>query len=448
VQVFRDHVAEDLIGVAEHVDVKDRSQRCRQFVWLPCVVALSRRGFQEVQTLPVNERDGRSSRRGSHGETWRARPSALVAGEHRATLPPVSDADGDWLAVRLSLATAVRAGLKRGKFAFLLVLVGWLAPAGVQAAELRARGPAPCPDTDDLRFRVEEALGMPLERAAPLHFDVLFERSARSFSAKLRITANAPSRAPKQRLLEADDCSELADAVSIAIALALGAHEPASDPAAHPDPPAAPAVTSAPAAPALGVPVTAPAAQDAPTGTADRKRWGWWPELSVAVVFDSRSLPAPSWGLGLGAELRAERFAVRALGTLLFDQHADLATSPTSAGADLGLALGSLSACTSPLGSLRDRLAVALCGGWELGRLSGLGTDIANPHRRGELWSAPRVDAELSWAAPGTLLRFGAQLTLAAPLNRDDFVLGDLGTIYRPPGAVGRIAGEIELGFE
>jgi hypothetical protein len=366
-----------------------------------------------------------------------------------ATLPRVSDADRA-LAGRLLAPIAACSSLKREHVACLLAIIGSLFSAAAGAAELSAGGPAPCPDAAELRFRVERALGMPLERAAPLHFDVHFERSARSFVAQLRVDANAASPAPKQRRLEATKCSELADAVSVAIALALGAGEPASDPAWQPAPPAVVApVAEVPAvASALDTSSATPAARDAPVANAELEHARWLPELSLAVLLDSGSLPAPSWGLALGAALRTERFAVRALGTLLFDQHAKLATGPAAAGADLGLALGSLSLCAAPFGSLQTRFAAALCGGWELGRLSGLGTGVDSPHQRAELWSAPRVDAELSWQAPGTLLRFAAQLTLAAPLQRDDFVLGGVGTIYRPPGAVARFAAAVELGFD
>jgi hypothetical protein len=73
---------------------------------------------------------------------------------------------------------------------------------------------------------------------------------------------------------------------------------------------------------------------------------------------------------------------------------------------------------------------------------------VAAPRDGSQLWSAPRIDAGLGWTLPGTSLRFGTLLTLAAPLERKDFVLGDLGRVYRPPSLVGRWAVGIDVSFE
>ena len=114
----------------------------------------------------------------------------------------------------------------------------------------------------------------------------------------------------------------------------------------------------------------------------------------------------------------------------------------------MSLALASLVACAAPFGSLRGSLAASLCAGWELGRLVGTGTGVAEPRDGSQLWSAPRIDGGLGWTVPGTALRFGTLLTLAAPLERKDFVLRDLGRVYRPPSLVGRWAVGIDVSFE
>jgi hypothetical protein len=64
------------------------------------------------------------------------------------------------------------------------------------------------------------------------------------------------------------------------------------------------------------------------------------------------------------------------------------------------------------------------------------------------LWVAPRVDAGLAWDVPHTQLRVGPLVEAAVPLNRDEFVLDELGTVHRPGRLVGRAALNIELRLE
>lgn len=320
---------------------------------------------------------------------------------------------------------------------------------GADAAELAARGPRECPDTAELTFRVERLLGMPLLRAGVLHFDVEFAAAHAMYGARVLVSGRENALDPKERDLHAPTCGELGDAVSVAIALALGATAPgmASAPAAEPpakalDEPAAP--PEAAASQDSREDETKVVAEPAPA-----ERSAFSPALLLALVFDAGSLPAPGFGIAFGAELRADHFALRALGSLAFDQHASLPSSATTEpGADMSLALGSLEACAAPFGSLRARLAASLCGGWELGRLSGTGTGVAEPRSGSQLWSAPRIDAGLGWTLPSTALRLGTLLTLAAPLERQDFVLRGLGRVYRPPTLVGRWAIGIDVSFD
>jgi hypothetical protein len=112
----------------------------------------------------------------------------------------------------------------------------------------------------------------------------------------------------------------------------------------------------------------------------------------------------------------------------------------------MSLALGSVSACTTPFAN--PSLSASICAGWELGRLDAIGTGVRDPRRAGALWSAPRVDLGLSWAMGSSPLRLAAQLSAVTPLKRDDFYLRDLGTIYRPPVVAGRLAVGVDVSFE
>jgi hypothetical protein len=318
-----------------------------------------------------------------------------------------------------------------------------LLPAPARAAEIAVRGPHECPDTAELTFRIERLLGMPLIRAAVLHFDVEFAAARGAFAARLLMSGGEEAGA-KQRSLQATTCGELGEAVSVAIALALGANAPPPEEA--PESPVRETVAAPPAPPSPGASgaLTIVAAKPAPP-----ERASFSPALFLGLVFDGGSLPAPGFGVALGVELRADRFALRALGSLALEQHAALPGSGAAGpGADMSLAFGSLAACAAPLGSLRGNLAGSLCAGWELGRLVGTGTGVADPHDGSQLWSAARIDLGLSWALPETALRFGTLLTLAAPFERKDFVLRNLGQVYRPPSLVARAAVGIDVSFQ
>lgn len=327
------------------------------------------------------------------------------------------------------------------------LLAGALALGGVgsvarraDAAELAVSGPPSCPDTAELVYRVERAIKMPMAHAAPLQLSVRFDAGARSHSARLSVEASG-STPRSERTLSARACPELADAVALAIALALGS---ADSRAAGADE-AAPGVTRAeseasalpaPAAPAKASPAPADAA-DGDAGSAEQR--GLTPTLLASLVGDAGSLPGVGLGLGLSAELRLGRSALRAGGTLLFDRHVALADGGASApGADMRSVLGSLVACTSLVAGAPTPPFV--CAGWELGRIEAIGTGVEQPRQGGTLWSGPRVDAGVARALAGSPIHLFGQLTVVAPLQRDDFFLRDLGSLYRPPSVVGRLA--------
>jgi hypothetical protein len=338
----------------------------------------------------------------------------------------------------------------------LWLLLPWLTPARAGAAELNFRGPDSCPDADEMRFRIERAIGTPLRRAAPLVFAVAVARAAQGYSA--RITIEGSTGSARQRALVAADCSRLADLVAVAVALALGAggSDEEGQPGASGASPAELDWALGAAAPAALEPSSsgrsgstgesasseahAQAHPDSDRSSGVPAPAAWWPAFSLWFLADTGSLPHVGTGLAAGVQLQSEHFQLSALGSLLFVQHQALQGSAEPApGANLGLFTGALSACAAPWGSFGARLAAEGCLGWELGRLSGEGTNVLRPRSGAALWSAPRAEAGLSWALTSSL-RLGAGLTFAFPILRDDFVLNDLGLVHRPPAVVGRAA--------
>jgi hypothetical protein len=320
------------------------------------------------------------------------------------------------------------------------------------AAELTAKGPAGCADAVEISFRVERSIGMPLAQAAPLAFDVALERDADGYVARIQVTGAAPGAAPLERVLAATDCDKLVDAVSVAVALALGMGESNAEGGAAPNTGGeAAASTGAQPGASSGARSSPPsAASDA--GRADpaaAASTGLAPSLSLWLLGDAGSLPSPSLGAALGAELGWRSLELRALGTLLFEQETAVTSlAAPAAGAKLQLWTGALLACNAPFGNLRAPLAPFVCVGVELGRLSGVGTGVASPLRGGALWAAPLVQVGGSWALPDTSLQLGAALSAAAPLNRDEFALREIGTVHQPPSVVGRLSVSVGVGFD
>lgn len=321
-----------------------------------------------------------------------------------------------------------------------------LSPARTSsAAELYASGPVGCADVSELGFRVERALGMALSKAAALSFQVHVEPAGHGYAARIQMTDLALGGLASERVVSAPDCGKLANAISVVVTLALSAQADAAAAGLHVDgatpsalePPGSAASASAERADAAAG--DAALAGDDPAASPSEAPIS--ADASLWLVADVGSLPSAGAGLGVSLELGGDRFRLRALGTVLLDQHTELGGGMAPApGADLGLIAAAVLACTTPIGTFSSPLSGQACAGWEVGRLSGVGTGVAEPQQGGVLWSAPRVDVGLFWAIPGTRLRWGPLLTAAVPLRRDEFVLRDLGRVHRLPSLVGRVA--------
>jgi hypothetical protein len=316
--------------------------------------------------------------------------------------------------------------------------------AAASAAEVEAKGPAECPDSAELGFRVERNVGVPLAQAPALRFEIEMERTANAYAARLRaITASGEG---KQRALSGTDCAELADALVVAMTLALGRAS------ATPDapPPGVEAPQAAPPAETSTASAATPgdSAAEQPL-EAETERSRVRPSLSLAVALDAGSLPDPGLGAVLGLELSWQRLQVRGLATLLFEQHTQLGSGTGSApGADLQLFAGTLLGCTTAIGGAGVGLRAPICVGLELGRLSGTGTGVLSPRSGSALWAAPRADASALWCLEASPICFGATLTAAAPLTRSRFALRGIGTVYRPSPVVGRLSLGLGVGFD
>jgi hypothetical protein len=310
-----------------------------------------------------------------------------------------------------------------------VVAVGFSA-APARASELRWDGDAACPDRDQLRFELERALGKPLADAGDLVFTVAVQRSADRVTARLRLDEGDAAR--DERVLIGESCAELTDTLAVAISLAIGR----SDTDAEPPPPP-------PEAPARATAVTLDQGRRDETSVSAGPR----PSALALVVADVGSLPHPAVGVGLGVAMSWDRVRLQ-LGALLFiPQRAELSAG-SGVNAELGLTLGTASACTPLFRTPSGALSLPGCLGLELGRLEGVGSGVAAPHSREILWLAPRAEVGVSWALPDTRLSLEMNAAAVLPLNRDEFIFDGIGTVHRPSRVTGRLGANLNLTFD
>jgi hypothetical protein len=308
----------------------------------------------------------------------------------------------------------------------LLALGAVCSAQAASAAELELGEPATCITADELAFRVERALGKPLGAAESLQLSARIQPEPAGFGARLEVL-----RAGQRglRSLHAATCEEVSEALVVAIVVAIGEGEDAE--AAEPrTAPAEPASSPAPADAASPPPSAEPESEAASAPSITGSAW---------LIADTGTLPATGLGAGVGITLGWPRLQLRAVGTLLPEREGSVnAAAPDSPGASIGLLAGSALGCV-PVTSLASALSVAACAGWELGQLSGSGTHVATPYHQSAFWSAARLDLGARWALLPSALSLELLLTAVAPFTRDEFILKDLGSVYRPASLLGRL---------
>ncbi len=329
--------------------------------------------------------------------------------------------------------------------AVTLALLGASQPAVARASDLSWSGPPACAQIEPLLFQIERALGAPLSESGHVHLQVHVTSLAPDARALLRIMDDSREVALRERSLVAPDCDKLVDTLAVAITLAVeaaspGGTEPDAATAAHAQAPTSVATRSP--TPPPSEQRGAPSAPLGPSGGAVLR-------AMALLLGDVGSLPAPGLGLGLGLQLAWTRLQLEILGALWLEQHATLEPAVVAgAGADVGLATGSVSVCATPLDSSSTALTLALCVGWEMGQLRGSGTGVSTPRSANALWLAPTVHAGLTWQPLGSRFGFGAHLGAGVPLERDRFFLNDLGDIHQPATVVGRAAFRLDVALE
>jgi hypothetical protein len=308
------------------------------------------------------------------------------------------------------------------------------------ALELDLPISAPCP-SDEIAFRVENALAQPLSSIAGPTFHVGIERVPNGYVGRVDVAGSSGgSVASSERRVTAASCDELVDTLALALVLAIAGQRDAAASTSAATAPSTPRAEGALAhATASSRPVSgardalgANAASPAELGSGARIA------AFAGLVGDAGSLPAFGLGVAVGADVAWPAVELRALGMFLPGAEGFVdPREPASPGAEIGLVAGGLLLC-APLSTRQVGAELAACVGAELGRVSGHGTRIDTSHSSATWWSAPRVDLTGRWGLPLPRLALELGVTVAAPIWRDEFVLQGVGSVHRAPPVVGR----------
>jgi hypothetical protein len=303
------------------------------------------------------------------------------------------------------------------------VLGALSSPSALAAAELGWTGPKDCQRSSAVAEKVEALVGRPLASIDGLRFTLEVTHGGSDWKLDLG-TTQPPDGEPRHRTLNGKSCVEVTDAAAVLIAMSIENAAPPPTPTATPTP--------APSATASNVASSESARSRTDAGTAPHRERPPPNRLRASVgagaLFDTAALPGPAFGVAAGAALRTGAARFEAQADVLFPETVALADG---AKADISLLSGALLAC---LAHDTSQLALLGCAGFELGRLSGEGRQVTDPHIASALWAAIRAEtgAELSLSPA---LHLTGRIGLTMPVTRPEFVLD--GNLVHRPAAVG-----------
>jgi hypothetical protein len=284
----------------------------------------------------------------------------------------------------------------------------------------RGAGAEDCPNAQQLTSAVESRLGRSaFAEPAFRHIDGGVEHVASVWRARLRVLG-ADDAVLGSRELEAygPDCSSIAEAVSLAIALTIdpNALHDHHDDSMRAAPAMSPASPSPPVTPPPEPPPAVPA-KPAPSRNAEKLL----PAAGLAGAVVPRTLlalgalPKASFGAELGAEVDLGRRLGLALGM------AYLAEARTAGGEfGLSIAAGSLGLCFHALE--RPRAELKLCGELMAGAVQVVVYNPIPTHPGEHLWLAPRLGPRFAYAL-GASLSLELAAAAVVPLVREQFAI-------------------------
>jgi hypothetical protein len=269
----------------------------------------------------------------------------------------------------------------------------------------RAANASDCPDAVVVQQAVRARLGFdPFHEPANLFIQASVSRAGRDLRAKVVLTDPEGASGERQLDSQRSDCTELASAMELAIAIAI---DPLSG--ARPDPAMTPpAPEPAAAAPATSAPPEGPPAEvearPAPKGLGL--------DANVGAQGNWGAAPSLSFGFALGAGLRIGDFA------LTLEGRADLPASKDAGGGRVKSSL--YSAALLPCYHLSY---FAACAFFAAGAMVGSGEDLVQPRQVTTFYSALGLRGVFEFPKEGPVA-LRVNLDAAAPLSRTTYTVG------------------------
>jgi hypothetical protein len=299
----------------------------------------------------------------------------------------------------------------------------------VNASNFGWTAPESCPSEASVRARLERDFGADFETSSGVTFEAVVTETRDSF--ELLLGARARDGQTHERRIRAVRCDDLVDALAAAMALArqsLDVPEPTKEPrAGEPSRETEPA--SPVSAPAMSSP--APASENG----------GLVPVVVLGALFDVGALPEAALGAEALAALEWPSVDVGLFGALTIPQQASF----ESGAGEFELAFGGAFVCYSPE---RSTWELSGCFAGEVGRIRGVGVDVANAREGSSPWLALVPSARLRFRPSPRRFGLYLQAGAAVPLARRPFELTDVGIVHRPaPVGLRSVAG-IELAFQ
>lgn len=350
----------------------------------------------------------------------------------------------------------MRCGLRvKLRFLFGFLLLPFAASAEQSPAPIALSWSAPdeCPSRDRVIRQLETVLSHSDRARAPVMARASITREPTGFRLQMWIGSEEPLL---QRTLYATSCVDLADAAALILALQIDPETSASpelEELASPPPTAAsaqkslaPAGDSKPERPVSSGPRGAPtgpedASPAAPQVSALATSWG----LLAGPSVEFGALPYAAPGLALGAQVQVERLTFALIGSWF--PHSQREVAPAEAGqpakgGTFSLALGAFRTCYE----LLDGATLAACADVEFGVLGAHGYGTRTDSERKVLWAAlgPGLEAGLPVSSR---LEVRAALDGHFSLQRPEFVLENVDSIYRPRAATLRLSLGLLLRF-
>jgi hypothetical protein len=313
------------------------------------------------------------------------------------------------------------------------MLVGARVEGEPRPFDLAWSAPQGCPAAADVREAVERYVGRPLSTEPIAARATVTREKTERWRLSLRTTFRGDTR---ERVIEGDSCGAVADAAALVLAFLIDPNSvEASAPSVSPSLPSdRSTIASLPEAPVASARAEAPVFQpatkspivDSPPPTtptsqpAPARRW----TLRATAGADSSSLPSWTGFVGVDVARAFGRGSLELSGAYYAPRSREI--SQGRGGTFDLLTLGARG-CYAAFGPTFE---VSPCVGAEYGTVRGTGFGVGDPGAGKGLWLAATMAGAARWRmTPG--LGTMAEVGITLPLVRPDYVIDNVGFVYR-----------------